>query len=236
MSKLTIRYKPVSELSGYSRNARQHSAEQIQALCRSLREFGFTNPILIDSSGTIVAGHGRLEAAKIVGLTEVPTINLGHLTDAQRRAYAIADNKIPLQASWDMDLLSAELKALELEDFDLSLTGFDSSELDRLLKELQPPLPEEKDEDEDDTFDSGDDQADESGLDEDDYRPEATPKNTGPKASDEDYSTFELVMLHSNKLLLVETLNKLRQERHFEKIEDALMHLIKSYNEGKLDA
>lgn len=128
--------KPVAELRPYDRNPRTHSPEQIAKVARSIQEYGWTNPILVDRNGTIVAGHARLEAAKALGLAEVPTICLDHLTPAQARAYVIADNQLALDAAWDEEILRVELAALQGLDFDLSLTGFDDGEIDRLLADL----------------------------------------------------------------------------------------------------
>ena len=105
---------PVDRLKPYERNARTHSAEQIAKIAASITEFGFTNPILVDSADGIIAGHGRLEAAKLLGLDDVPVIVLDHLSDAQRRAYILADNRLALDAGWDEGMLAAELAAAEL--------------------------------------------------------------------------------------------------------------------------
>jgi DNA modification methylase len=128
-------YKPasVAELVPYARNARTHSEAQVAQIAASIREFGFTNPILVDGDRGIIAGHGRLLAARKLGLTEVPTIELSHLTEAQRRAYILADNRLALSAGWDDDLLRIELGELQAEGFDLSLTGFDLGEIEALF-------------------------------------------------------------------------------------------------------
>ena len=119
----------VGDLIPYVNNSRTHSDEQVMQVASSIKEFGFTNPILIDDDGGIIAGHGRLMAAKKLGLDEVPCIRLGHLSEAQRKAYVIADNKLALNSGWDNDLLKIELMQLDSIDFDLNLTGFDLSEL-----------------------------------------------------------------------------------------------------------
>jgi DNA modification methylase len=128
-------YKPasVAALVPYARNARTHSDAQVAQIAASIREFGFTNPILVDGDRGIIAGHGRLLAARKLGLTEVPTIELGHLSEAQRRAYILADNRLALSAGWDDDLLRIELGDLQAEGFDLSLTGFDLGEIEALF-------------------------------------------------------------------------------------------------------
>jgi len=119
----------------YARNSRTHSEAQIQQIASSIKEFGFTNPILIDENNQIIAGHGRLAAAHLLKIKDVPCIRLSHLTEVQKKAYVIADNKLALNAGWDDDLLALELKDLESEDFDLSLTGFSEEELAKLLVE-----------------------------------------------------------------------------------------------------
>ncbi|WP_411956880.1 site-specific DNA-methyltransferase [Paracoccus homiensis] len=117
----------------YARNARTHSETQVAEIAASIREFGFTNPVLISDEGDIIAGHGRVMAARQLGLGEVPCIRLSHLTDAQRRAYVLADNKLAEKAGWDNELLRLELGELAELGFDLGLTGFDKSELDALM-------------------------------------------------------------------------------------------------------
>jgi DNA modification methylase len=123
----------IDRLVPYARNARQHSNEQIARIAASMREFGFTNPILVDSSSGIVAGHARLAAARSLSLRQVPVIVLDHLSEAQKRAYLLADNKLAENASWDEDMLRVELESLAADDFDLSLTGFSDLELETLL-------------------------------------------------------------------------------------------------------
>lgn len=140
---LTVEYRDPAELKPYDRNARTHSSAQIEMIARSIKEYGFTNPILLAEDGTIIAGHGRLVAAKRLELLEVPTITLTGLSEAQRRALVLADNRIALDAGWDLDTLRLELADLQAGGFDLSLTGFSLEELDGLLT----PLDEERDPD-----------------------------------------------------------------------------------------
>lgn len=121
------------ELVPYAKNSRTHSKLQIEQIAASIREFGFTNPVLIDAKSVIIAGHGRVMAAKELKLEKVPCIELGYLSEAQRKAYVIADNKLALNAGWDMDVLALELKELEALDFDLSVVGFDDEGLSELL-------------------------------------------------------------------------------------------------------
>jgi DNA modification methylase len=123
----------IESLIPYARNSRTHSDEQVAQVAASIREFGFTNPVLISSDNDIIAGHGRVLAARKLGMVEVPCIRLGHLTEAQRRAYVIADNKLALNSGWDEEMLKVELRGLEEEEFDLGLTGFSEEELAALL-------------------------------------------------------------------------------------------------------
>lgn len=137
MQKLAIKYRSVDSLIPYARNARTHSEEQVSRIAASIKEFGWTNPILIDGENGIIAGHGRVMAARKLGIIEVPTIELSDLTDTQKRAYILADNKLALDAGWDEELLSLELADLKDLDFDLGLTGFSTDELDELLADAE---------------------------------------------------------------------------------------------------
>ena len=138
---LAVTYKTVGSLKPDPRNARTHSKGQVEQIIASIRAFGFTNPILVDPEGGLIAGHGRLLAAKSIGMAEVPTIELVGLIDAQKRALRLADNKIALGAGWDLDLLKGELAELSALNFDLdlTLTGFSSGELDVLLSGIEDP-------------------------------------------------------------------------------------------------
>ena len=130
---MQIVYKKVNELIPYINNSRTHSEEQVNQIVASINEFGFTNPLLIDEKDNIIAGHGRLLASKKLKMEEVPCIVLSGLTEAQKKAYIIADNKMALNAGWDDELLKIELENLKELDFDLELTGFDVDELDDIL-------------------------------------------------------------------------------------------------------
>jgi hypothetical protein len=132
---MKIEQLPTDTLIPYARNTRTHSEAQVAQIAGSIREFGFTNPVLIDGENGIIAGHGRVLAAQKLGLGKVPCIRLAHLTDTQRRAYIIADNKLALNAGWDEELLGLELADLREDGFDLELTGFDGDELANLLAE-----------------------------------------------------------------------------------------------------
>lgn len=122
---LSIQYLPTEQLIPYALNSRTHSERQVSQIAASIQEFGFTNPVLIDEQGGIVAGHGRIEAAKLLGLDEVPTITLFNLTASQKKAYVIADNKLALNAGWNDANLKLEIESLELDGFNVDLLGFD---------------------------------------------------------------------------------------------------------------
>jgi DNA modification methylase len=131
---------PVTDLKPYPRNARTHSKKQIHQIAASIERFGFTNPVLIDGDSQILAGHGRVEAAKLLSMTSLPCLRIDHMSAAEKRAYILADNKIALNAGWDEELLALELKELSLGDlnFDLDLTGFSIAEVDSLIDGLAP--------------------------------------------------------------------------------------------------
>lgn len=126
---LEVKYRKTSELIPYARNSRTHSEEQVQQIAGSIKEFGFTNPVLIDEDDGIIAGHGRIMAAHLLGMDEVPTIMLVGLSENQKRAYIIADNKLALNAGWDEEMLRLELQELHGMEFDLDVIGFSDDEL-----------------------------------------------------------------------------------------------------------
>jgi DNA modification methylase len=150
---LKITQKKVTELIPYVKNSRTHSDEQVAQIAASIKEFGWTNPILVDGSNGIIAGHGRLMAARKLGYTEVPTIELADLTETQKKAYIIADNRLALNAGWDNEMLTIELNDLLADGFALDILGFDTKELDALLEpevvegltdeDAVPDVPEE---------------------------------------------------------------------------------------------
>jgi len=121
--------RKVNELIPYINNSRTHSDAQVAQIAASIKEFGWTNPILIDGENGIIAGHGRLKAAMLLNMEEVPVIELSHLSETQKKAYIIADNKLAMNAGWDMELLKLEISELEDKDFNIELLGFDPSEL-----------------------------------------------------------------------------------------------------------
>ena len=137
--------KPIDLLIPYAKNARVHDEAQIAQIAGSIKEFGFNNPVLIDKDNGIIAGHGRVMAARKLGLTEVPTILLDHLNETQRKAYILADNRIAINSTWDNEMLSLELMDIK-DDVSLAMLGFNVDELDALLKEISstelPNLPD----------------------------------------------------------------------------------------------
>jgi ParB/Sulfiredoxin domain len=150
---LKAHFRPVSDLKPNPRNARTHSKHQIRQIAESIRAFGFTNPVLVDGRDQILAGHGRVEAAKLLGMDRIPTIRIESLTDEQIRAFVIADNRLAEKAGWDTEILAIELQALlELDcvDFDITITGFEVPEIDLIIEEANaspsieeaPPEPD----------------------------------------------------------------------------------------------
>lgn len=138
-SELKILYRPVNDLIPYANNARTHSEEQVNQIASSIKEFGFNNPVLIDEKSGVIAGHGRLKAAKKLGLKVIPTIELTGLSEAQKKAFILADNRIALNSGWDM------IELQELQDTDLApVTGFSDEELNALLCETAKPAEEEE--------------------------------------------------------------------------------------------
>jgi DNA modification methylase len=139
-----IKTAQVADLIPYARNSRTHSDEQITQIAASIKEFGFLNPVIVDGENGIIAGHGRVMAAKKLGMTELPAVEASHLTDAQRRAYIIADNKLALNAGWDDEMLRVEFDELSEDGFDLDLTGFSLDEIGALqIEEIPPGLTDE---------------------------------------------------------------------------------------------
>lgn len=128
-------------LTPYAGNARTHSKKQIQQIARSIERFGFTNPVLIDDANGIIAGHGRVLAAKLIGLDQVPCLRLAHLTETEKRAYVLADNKLALNAGWDKELLAIELQGLIEADYQVEVTGFSIGEVDAVLQEAREASP-----------------------------------------------------------------------------------------------
>ena len=133
LNEMKIEIRPIEALIPYARNPRVHNEAQIAQIAASMVEFGWTQPLLVDGSNGIIAGHGRLQAARQLRLSKVPVIELAHLSETQKRAYVIADNQLTINAVWDDELLRIELEALREDEFSMPLTGFDEAELEELL-------------------------------------------------------------------------------------------------------
>ncbi|MDB5679336.1 DNA methyltransferase [Sphingomonas bacterium] len=149
MGDLNLVEREVATLRPYAANARTHSRKQIKQIAASIERFGFTNPVLVSDDGEIIAGHGRVEAAKLLGIKRVPTLTLAHLSDLERRAYVLADNKLALNAGWDREILAIELQALVDLEFETELTGFSLAEIDLVLDEASDADPNGSDSPED---------------------------------------------------------------------------------------
>lgn len=139
--------RSVAGLIPYARNARTHSDAQVAQIAASIKEFGWTNPVLVDGESGIIAGHGRVMAARLLGLEEVPCLELRHLSETQKRAYILADNKLALNAGWDAELLALELSELQELDFPVELTGFSIEEIEDVQGSVLPPAEGQTDED-----------------------------------------------------------------------------------------
>jgi len=147
MGNINAVYKRVdiNTLIPYARNSRTHSDNQVAQIAASIKEFGFINPVLVDGESGIIAGHGRVLAARKLGMTEVPVLEASHLSEAQKRAYIIADNKLALNAGWDIELLSIEFDELSNAGYDLALTGFDTDEIESfIMPDFQPGSEDEQ--------------------------------------------------------------------------------------------
>ena len=144
-----IKELSITSLKPYARNARAHSRKQVKQIAASIERFGFTNPVLVSDDGEIIAGHGRVEAAKLLGWKAVPTLALSHLSETERRAYVLADNKLALNAGWDKEILAIELQALSDLNFDVELTGFSLAEIDLVIDEAGESDPDGTDAPED---------------------------------------------------------------------------------------
>lgn len=219
---INVKYVDPAKLIPYIGNARVHNEQQIQDLCRSIQQFGFVSPVLVDKSGEIIAGHGRLLAASRIGMEQVPVIELSHLSPREVMALRLADNRIQLSSTWDFEKLSAELNALVELDVDLSLTGFDEQEIDALLKSDVAIFTGEHHPDMMST--EGSSRQDPTKSDGDLVQVER------PKTTDDEYSTFELVMNHQNKVRLIQVLDDIKEVQGFSKMEDALMFLANNYS------
>src|SRR5436190_4882069 len=139
---LKVEMLPVEALRPYANNARTHSKKQTRQIAKSIERFGFCNPVLIDDRGEIIAGHGRVAAAKLLGISVVPTVRLSHLTETEKRAYILADNRLAEKAGWNREILAIELQALIDLDFEVELTGFETAEIDLCLEEASEAADE----------------------------------------------------------------------------------------------
>jgi len=226
MEVTNITHKATDSLVPFAGNARTHPEQQLEQLCRNIERFGFYNPVLTDEQGTIIAGHGRVMAAKLMGLATVPTIVIKGLSDSERRALTLADNRIQLNASWDMEKVREELSALADEDFDLSFTGFSDGEIESLLSDTMDILPD---------MESEFVQTVGPAVQQERIAPTAgdeMEQPREPRASDDDYSRFDLVMTHSNKVELVELLSSIRADKMYDTLEEALMDVVKFWKEN----
>lgn len=220
MKKSELQFRATDELIPYAGNARTHPERQVEQICESIRQYGFYNPVLIDESGIIIAGHGRVMAAKRMNLDTIPTMVIYGLTEIERRTLTFADNKIAMNSSWDMEKVREELSELASMDVDLDVTGFDGFEIEAYLRDdldimhpdmttsFVPTVPV-----------SGSASVGTQG------------QSITPRASDDDFSRFDLVMQHGNKRELVELLDSIRTDKQLDKLEDALMELVKLWKE-----
>lgn len=229
MRQIEVEYKRVDELVPFAGNARTHPEHQIEQLCANIRRFGFYNPIIIDESGTIIAGHGRVMAAQRMDIVQIPTITVAGLTEIERRALVLADNKISLNAAWDLEKVREELSALADADFDLEATGFMDHEIDALLESTGDFLPPDVESQLVPTVPV----PSQERVKEAPYVDPEPQAHRSPTVSDDDYSRFDLVMLHTNKAELVEVLSERKSEMMYDKLEDAMMDLVKCWKENR---
>lgn len=226
----------VSKLVPYPGNPMVHPDTQIKQLVEGIRRFGFRQPILVDGDFVVVTGHGRLQAAKAAGLETVPVIFTGDMTQDEIRAYRIADNKLARGSSFDMEAIATEIGELAAVDFDLELTGFTDEEINNLLEvDFLPDTPFQSTAQVQQSVQEAVATPDTRGTDKEQLRKEPE-KNDGelkeivrPSATSNDHSVFECVMLHSNKVQLVKVLDQIRAANNYEKIEQALMHLVRNH-------
>jgi ParB-like chromosome segregation protein Spo0J len=193
-----------ARLVPYARNARTHSEAQVAQIAASIKEFGFLSPIVVDGDYGIMAGHGRVLAARMLGLETVPCVRADHLTENQKRAYIIADNRLAETSEWDQKMLALELEDLRLDGFDIDLTGFSADALDALMDGGES----------DRYFDGGEPPNDE---------------NKPAKKTDDNYSSFELVLRYENKLRLLQVIGRIKQEHNIVSTEDAFMVMVNGY-------
>jgi hypothetical protein len=222
-----VEHWTLEKLIPYSKiNARVHPKEQVEQIAASITEFGFTAPILVDDKNGILAGHGRHAAAKMLKMKKVPVIQLKHLNEIQRRAYMIADNKIPLSAQWDAKRLDTELKALTKNGYDLLLTGFSEEDIARLSDDLDemslrqtsaassPPTPTKPN-----------DSSDDEDEDEDDE------ESSAPSAPQMDMVTISFIVADKQRDFILETIQQCRAQHKLKNNGDALVKLCQQWKE-----
>jgi ParB-like chromosome segregation protein Spo0J len=205
MEDLEITYKQVDELIPYVNNSRTHSDMQVTQIAASIKEFGFTNPILTDGDNGVIAGHGRLLAAKKLGLEQVPVIELHGLDEIKKKAYIIADNKITLNSGWDIELLSLELESLKQVDYDITTIGFSDDDLSRLANDLDLLKMKNM-----------------SGDSEDE-------KITNGEKSSEELFPFSVMIDHDQRETIFQALRKAKQEYDLETSSQAIWVICKDY-------
>lgn len=205
MEELEIIYKQVDELIPYVNNSRTHSDMQVTQIAASIKEFGFTNPILTDGDNGVIAGHGRLLAAKKLGLEQVPVIELHGLDEIKKKAYIIADNKITLNSGWDIELLSLELESLKQVDYDITTIGFSDDDLSRLANDLDLLKMKNM-----------------SGDSEDE-------KITNGEKSSEELFPFSVMIDHDQRETIFQALRKAKQEYDLETSSQAIWVICKDY-------
>lgn len=234
MTQLKIQYWKIDKLKPYANNAKVHTGQQVQELVNSITRFGFVNPILVDSDGEIIAGHGRYEAAKEMQIEQAPIIVLAGLTAEEKKALRLADNKIQQNTGWDTQVLAAELASLRDVEFELQGIGFSDLELDRLLNQVEDTLPifsfseNTKTSEKEKTLSNHFDSDDVDEIDDDENC-----KSDVAFSNQDKYSVFEIAMLEENKIKLLGVLNAVKSENLFEKLEDALMRIIDDYEKMK---
>lgn len=233
-----IELVPISRLEPYAGNPMVHPDSQIRELANMIKEFGFKQPIIADINGVIIAGHGRLLAAKLLGYERVPVIYASDLSEHQIGAFRIADNKIARKSTYDLEVLSDEVSKLVQAGFDTELTGLSDDEIEALLgsdflpdtdfrvseatRQETPPAPAP---------------APVQRAEADQLRKEPEVANgelvevaaPAPKATDDQHSVFDCVMLHSEKVRLVKLLDRLRQQHGYQKASEALMHMVRQF-------
>lgn len=207
MTKLKIEYRSTKDLIPYVNNSRTHDENQVLQIASSIKEFGFTNPILVDGDKGVIAGHGRLQAAKLLNIDSVPVIELQHLTPAQKKAYVIADNKLALNAGWDIELLHLEMDGLREFNYDLSLTGFSEDDLIRLSNDVDLMRMR--------------DMADHSDG--------SSASDGEPNRHKEELFPFSVMIDHDQRETIFQALRKAKQEHDLENSSQAIWAICKEY-------